>query len=330
MQMTFRHPTLALVAALLTVLLLGPGAAHGQDVEGSADHPLIPRYEGSEILEYETQSFTDYTLVTAPLKGDVGDNPDATTTLEGALTRITYRAPAERSVLEVFRNYENALGEAGFTPLFDCDGEECGSSAFDDFAERDRSMTIWGDGRSHRYLAAHLERAEGDVYVSLYATANASGGPSKDRTMVQLDVVEVEPMEERMVVVEASAMERDLTREGSVAVYGILFDFDKAAIRPDSRPQLEEIGKLLNERPQLEVLVVGHTDAKGGLDYNADLSERRAASVVEALSADHGIDAARLTPVGVGMAAPVASNRTEEGRARNRRVELVERPDTGS
>jgi OmpA-OmpF porin, OOP family len=143
--------------------------------------------------------------------------------------------------------------------------------------------------------------------------------------MVQLTVVELRPMEERMVVVEASDMQRELAADGRVAVYGILFDFDSDRMRPDSRPQLEEIGKLLKDSPGLEVLIVGHTDSQGGYDYNVDLSKRRAASVVDALVGEHGIERARLTPVGVGMAAPVATNRSEDGRARNRRVELVER-----
>lgn len=75
------------------------------------------------------------------------------------------------------------------------------------------------------------------------------------------------------------------------------------------------------------MLIVGHTDAKGALDYNRDLSQRRARSIVEALARDYGIERARLTPLGVGMAAPVATNRTDQGRALNRRVELV---DVGS
>jgi flagellar motor protein MotB len=74
--------------------------------------------------------------------------------------------------------------------------------------------------------------------------------------------------------------------------------------------------------PGLRVLIVGHTDSQGGLDYNVDLSRRRAASVIGALSA-RGILANRLTPQGVGMAAPVSTNDTDDGRARNRRVEMV-------
>src|SRR5690606_32870139 len=145
-----------------------------------------------------------------------------------------------------------------------------------------------------------------------------------NRVMLQLDVIELKPMEERMVVTDASTMQRGIGTEGRVAVYGIHFDFNKDTLRPDSKPQLEEIAKLLRGSPALKVLIVGHTDGKGALDYNRDLSERRARAVVEALTRDSRIERGRLTPIGVGMASPVATNRTDDGRAKNRRVELVD------
>src|SRR5690606_28013189 len=130
---------------------------------------------------------------------------------------------------------------------------------------------------------------------AVYAVMNKSGGgPNMDRTMVQLDVVELQPMEEKMVVLDAGALQSEIATEGRVAVYGILFDFDKADIRPDSTPQLQEIAALLKDSPDLKVLIVGHTDAKGALDYNRNLSLRRAKSVVDVLASDYGIDAGRL------------------------------------
>jgi OmpA-OmpF porin, OOP family len=321
---TMRLCILGFVAAMLA---LGPAAA--EDVPGSSDHPLVPRYEGAEIVRYETEAFTDHRMLTAPARayGGLEQNLDATVRLEGALTQITYRAPAERSSLEVARNYQQALQAAGFEAIFSCSAEECGGRNFNHAAAPRTYYMGFGEYHAEqRYLAARLARPEGDVYASVYVVMNkAGGGPDKDRAMVQLNVVELRPMEERMVVVEASDMQRDLAADGRVAVYGILFDFDSDRMRPDSRPQLEEIGKLLKDSSGLEVLIVGHTDSQGGFDYNVDLSKRRAASVVDALVGEHGIERARLTPVGVGMAAPVATNRSEDGRARNRRVELVER-----
>jgi outer membrane protein OmpA-like peptidoglycan-associated protein len=108
-----------------------------------------------------------------------------------------------------------------------------------------------------------------------------------------------------------------------VAVYGIHFDTDRSEVRPDSRPALEEIAKLLAQNPGLQLLVVGHTDMTGSMDANRKLSQARAESVVRALVSQHGVSESRLKGYGVGPLAPVATNDTEEGRAKNRRVELV-------
>jgi outer membrane protein OmpA-like peptidoglycan-associated protein len=118
-------------------------------------------------------------------------------------------------------------------------------------------------------------------------------------------------------------MNKEMNANGSVAIYGILFDFDKADVKPESKPQLDEIAKLLKANPKLHVLIVGHTDNKGQLGYNQTLSSKRAQSVVAKLAKDYGIPVGQMTAVGVGPAAPVATNDTDAGQAKNRRVELV-------
>lgn len=136
-------------------------------------------------------------------------------------------------------------------------------------------------------------------------------------------MIETVPMETGKVSVNAAAMARDIAATGRVILYGILFDTDKSDIKPESEPTLSEIAKLLQQDLTLKLYVVGHTDNVGGLDYNKQLSERRAASVVSYLTEQEGIESARLTATGAGMQTPVAPNDTEEGRAKNRRVELV-------
>lgn len=316
---------------LTTLIAMGLATftAQAADIDGSTDHPLVPRYEDSEIVAYSNEEFTDYRLLNARTEnyGGLDKNHDAALLLEGKVTRISYRAPAERSVLEVFRNYENALDAAGFETIFTCDRDACGGRNFNHAIAEGSLYSLFGEYQAEqRYLAAKLPSPEGDVYAAVYSVMNKSGGgPNKDRAMVQLDIIELQPMDDKMVVLDAGKLDAGLAADGKIAVYGILFDFDKADIRPDSEPQLEEIAKLLKESPELEVLIVGHTDNEGALDYNQLLSTRRAAAVVEALTDTYGIDAARLTPVGAGMAAPVATNRTDEGQAANRRVEIVER-----
>lgn len=306
------------IAWVVAALVAGVGAAGAADVKGSADHPLLPRYEGSEIILYGAEEFTSHALRASPKK-------DGSLALEGKVTRITYRAPKDRSTLEVLKNYEAALQAAGFSAIFSCAQRACGDIPRDiESDKRYMALASGGSVEDTRYLAGKKAGAGSDVYASVYVTRNRSGGPNKDRAMIQVDVIELKPMEQKMVVVDAAAMKNDITAEGRVVVYGVLFDFDKDTITEDSKPQLDEIAKLLQASPDLKVMIVGHTDARGTVAYNQDLSARRARSVVNALAKDYGIAAARLTPAGVGMAAPVATNRTEEGRAKNRRVELVD------
>jgi len=108
-------------------------------------------------------------------------------------------------------------------------------------------------------------------------------------------------------------------------VYSKHFDMDQAEGKVGSEKSLEEIARLLKQDPKLSLLVVGHTDSTGEIPHNMALSEARAKAVVAALAAKHGIATARLSAFGCGQLAPVASNDTDEGRAKNRRVELVKR-----
>ena len=105
--------------------------------------------------------------------------------------------------------------------------------------------------------------------------------------------------------------------------YGIYFDTDKADIKPESAPTLAEMAKFLTEASDLAVVVVGHTDNQGAMDYNLDLSHRRAQAVADALVSGYGIAKDRLTAAGAGFLAPVAPNDNESGRAKNRRVEMI-------
>lgn len=290
-----------------------PGSHDG----AAAGHPLVPSYEGVREIRRETDGFTEYALRTGKARAT------GTRALEGALTRLTYEGPRERSVLEVFRNYETALDEAGFETLYTCSRAECGDIR-KDIESAERYMLLWGAG-DHRYLAARLPRDEGDAYVALYVTRNGGGGPAKGRAMVQMDVLEARPMEDRMVVLDADTLRGDLARDGRATLYGIRFDFDRDTLQAGSAAQIGEIAGLLRQLPGLAIRVVGHTDGKGEPGYNAALSQRRAMRVVEALADGHGIARERMDAVGAGATEPVAGNDTEEGRALNRRVEILER-----
>ena len=110
-------------------------------------------------------------------------------------------------------------------------------------------------------------------------------------------------------------------KQEKIVLRGVHFDFNKATIRPDAQPILDQAASILRGHPEVHVAVEGHTDAIGSDAYNLKLSQRRAAAVKQYL-VDHGVGAARLTSEGFGKRRPVASNATDDGRAQNRRVEL--------
>jgi outer membrane protein OmpA-like peptidoglycan-associated protein len=126
------------------------------------------------------------------------------------------------------------------------------------------------------------------------------------------------------VVATAADLSTGISGAGHVVVPGILFDTAKADVKPESDAALQEVAKMLKGKPSLKVYVVGHTDNVGGLAANMDLSKRRAAAVVLSLTTKYGLSATQLQSFGAGPYAPVASNKSEDGRALNRRVELVE------
>jgi OOP family OmpA-OmpF porin len=127
------------------------------------------------------------------------------------------------------------------------------------------------------------------------------------------------------IVADAKSMYNDINSQGRVALYGIYFDFDKSEVKLESDPTLKEISKLLSENPTLKLYVVGHTDNVGDFSYNMKLSQARAEAVVKLLVSKYNADKNRLTPAGVGPLAPVTTNDTEEGKAKNRRVELIKK-----
>ena len=315
----------------LCILLAGPASAQEEDVPGSADHPMLSRFPGSAIGVYVPSRFDEYVL---PLGGQSEDGSSFVESLdlEGRVTRIQYFGiPADRSMLEVFRNYESALKQAGFDILFSGKGKDELGEYFPGFLYSDVNGGL-PDGnrlssvcRDSRYLSARLAGPAGDVYVSLLVSVD-SWREDQQYPLVQLDVIEIEPMEMGQITVslDAAALSDGISKGGHIAVYGIVFDSGSATLRPESDALLGEIVKLLEREPDLNLCVVGHTDNVGHLESNMQLSENRASAVVSALVSTYGVDASRLAAHGVGPLVPVASNADEAGRQRNRRVELVE------
>ena len=292
---------------ILSLLVFFPCLVVAQDIRDSQDHPLISRYPGQTITRFEVKDFDTYNLV---LSVNGTGAPEKIRKLEGKVTRIFYRNPQGRSTTEIFRNFEDGLRRGGAQVLFTCAGNACGTPIRWTPVNGVRSM---GSAIDNRYVAARAMKDRAEVFVSIFV-----GGQS-----TQLDVVELKPMETGLVTVAADALSAGIDAEGHIAVYAILFDTGQSTLKPESKAAIAEIAKLLKNRMQLKLFVVGHTDSTGGFESNMRLSRDRAAAVTQSLVSDHGIAATRLTAHGVGPLAPVASNSTDEGRTKNRRVELV-------
>ncbi len=301
-----RRIAISVVFCALSATLL---AAQAHDVPGSKDSALISRYPGSVIDDFASKAYDAYTL---PL-GKMGQGEIAKSQpLEGKFTRIHYAIPAGRSTMEVLRNYQDALQHAGFQTLFTCALAQCGTGYIE-------GQTGWCGGCSARHISAKLSRPEGDVYVSLHVEQDNDTTPA----WAEIVIVEMKPMDSGLVTVNADSLASEISRTGHASVYGIYFDTGKTDVKPESDATLKEIAMLLQKNAQLKLYVVGHTDNVGNLASNQDLSQRRADAVAQLLSAKYGVLAARLRAIGDGPSAPVASNDSEEGRAKNRRVELV-------
>ncbi|MHC1743644.1 MAG: OmpA family protein [Syntrophobacteraceae bacterium] len=209
--------------------------------------------------------------------------------VEGKFAFITYAFTAKRDTepngIAVVRNYENAIQKVGGT-IVQSD------------PERWVNGTIVKDGQETWF---EVHKGNGKIW---------------------LRIVEKKAMAQT-IVADATVFSNELRTKGHTAVYGIYFDTGKSTVKPESAQAIEEIAKLLKTDPGLKIFLVGHTDNQGGIESNIKLSQDRGEAVLQALVRDHGIAAARLRSFGCGLFSPVASNDTEDGRAKNRRVELV-------
>jgi outer membrane protein OmpA-like peptidoglycan-associated protein len=300
-----------LVLALLFLAPTGAGA-QTRDIAGAKDFPGIGRFGGSVITGYQVKDFDAARIQAAPFRND---KPADARRLEGRITRIAYRTNPGPSILEVSRNFETQLTKAGFETLLACDTDACGGIPFTEAIDALPIPQMWVDGFNYRYFAGRKADGGRETYASVVVSEN------NKEIYAQLIVAELGAIENKMV--DAAAMAKGLGEAGHIALYGIYFDTDKAGIKPESRPTLEQIAKLLAGQPQLNVFIVGHTDSQGTFDYNLDLSRRRAEAIATELMKSYRIAQPRLRTAGVGLLAPIGSNASEAGRALNRRVELV-------
>lgn len=215
--------------------------------------------------------------------------PESEATWEGKTTRISYRikdGASGTSMTQIERNYEVAFKKIGGTKLY-------------------------SDGR---VFGGKMVKDDATCYVHVE--------PVNEGSQYSLLIVESGKMKQD-VVADAAAFSASIAATGKVALYGIYFDTGKAILKAESTPTLEQVARLMKEDPKLKLYVIGHTDNDGTAEANLKLSADRADAVVRALLGQ-GVKAPRLKAAGAGPYCPVATNHTEEGKAQNRRVELVE------
>jgi OmpA-OmpF porin, OOP family len=285
-----------LIAILAAVLLAASAVAVQplQDQPGFQDPGLFARMPGyylSQRSSFKESQYDAYDFTVTE------GNRNVQKRIEGhRLIYCYYFDPStgkpHASALQIARNYQNAALKIGGEMLCDVHGPYTATT-----------LRVARDGR--------------ETWAEIQSNGDGQG--------YYVTIVERQAMQQD-VVANADALSSGLAATGHVEVPGIFFDFNKAEIKPESKPALEQVAKLLKGSPALKVWVVGHTDWVGSAETNTALSNARAAAVVRALTQQFGIAPGRLAPQGVGPYAPVATNTTDEGRAKNRRVELVAQP----
>lgn len=324
------------IRALATgmVFMIVVNAAIAADIEGAVEHPMVKRYPGQVIAWQHIENYQPYKVATGPVTGyrTIADWIET----EGRVTRTFYKYEGEdRTFSEVYKNYLDAFEAEGFEILgkglsADRKGVEVGSRQWMEVTFKANPATKPGavgtmfSGTSSSggagAIVARKERAAGTAYVVVYVEQH-----SKNYVGTLIDIVEVEAAETGLVVIDAEAMGADIAEYGRVVLDGIVFDFDKATLKAESKAALDAIAEYLKANPDKHFYVVGHTDSKGTFAYNSKLSSDRARAVADALKQDYKIASDRLQPHGVGPLVPVFSNSSDNGRQKNRRVELVER-----
>ena len=281
------------------------------------DKLILPLYSGSKIRDDYKIGFEELPVII---------NDSTVRNVEGYIRRLFCSAPEGRSQLEVRRNYENAIKESGGSILFINRNPQAirikGNRFKDIFLKHRTNRNAYEDmvfpNYVTEYLSGKLSTTDKDVYV-IIAVGHAG---SLQSTYYEIITVETEPMEIGMVT--AANIGEGLSTLGRIAIYDIFFDTGQSEVKPESANALKAIAEYLNANETQKVVIVGHTDNIGDFDMNITLSQERANAVMEKLISEYGVNREQLKPFGVGPVSPVESNSTEEGRAQNRRVEIVE------
>ena len=295
------------VAVVMLPLLVAVPALAQEDAENCKDYPLFTRMPNTYINDCKTLQFDMRGFPVGPPISADNNGMTKIVEVEGVVYRISYvqkdGATTPPSGLQILRNFENATKKAGGT----IEGSYPGWCKAGYDPER---MPQMGNGCMSYALTAKFVKGGKETWLFMQA-----GGDDGSYLMT---VAEREEMKQDISVTE---MADALSKDGFVTLY-VNFDTGQSTIKPDSGETLDAPAAALKLAADLKVEVAGHTDNVGTPEANLKLSQERAQAVMAAL-VERGIPAARLTAKGYGQTTPIADNRTEDGRAKNRRVELV-------
>ena len=303
-------------------LLIGGISA---EILAEDDPTILPIYEGSELIYDDQFGFEELPVV-------LGE--DTVNNIEGYIRRLWLKAPEGRSPYEIIRNYEEAVENINGQILFKSRDpqaiviEDTYFSEYFSTIRQDRGLATnvfthsYFPEESSEYLVAKATVNQVENYIIVAAGKGHWAAGQGEETYYEIVFVELEAMEMDMVTMEY--LESGIEADGRVAIYDIYFDTGESKIKAESEEALAVISEFLLENSTKKYLVVGHTDFIGSYQMNLNLSEARAEAVLEKLVNQYGISREQLIAAGVGPAAPVMSNQTENGRAKNRRVEIVE------
>lgn len=292
---------------LIVAVFICASTTRAADSEGCKDHPLFSRVPGYSLAtcdstEYEERKFN----VGLPKPNAAGGEAVvATVAVSGRYFTLTYsldEGVTRKSPLQLMRNFQNAVRAAGGS----VEGEYPGWCN----VGLDESIFEGGNNCANWSTTLKVVKGGKEIWTLVHP-----GGEGEEFTLY---IMEREAMKQDVAV---NALLDAMTKDGFVALH-INFNTGKATIKPDSNALLDQAAAMLKMAPDLKIEVAGHTDNAGEAAANQKLSETRAQSVVAAL-VQRGVPAGRMTARGLGQTVPVADNRTEEGRAKNRRVELV-------
>lgn len=319
------------LAWLTSVTIFAQQEPRKNDLPGSKDYPLISRYDGAVIQNYEETDFDRYTIALGlPVEKEFrghGKFLSKYKDLEGRIIRIQYLISRDEGLYKVYRNYQLALENANYHILFTSSNEEDDNWTFwgEDYYGGPNPINRLGEdfydpvGNEYYFLSAQGEMHGNDVYISLFMNNGEDFG--EEYILVTQEIVEINPLESGLVT--AQKITDNISLQGHIALYGIHFETGKFDIKPESENTLQEIAAYLKANPGLNYFVVGHTDNAGDFTANMTLSENRAKVVMNYLLNKSGVNAGQLKAYGVSSLSPVTTNSTDEGKAKNRRVELV-------